>query len=181
MKRAFGFSLACVLVLSLLLIGGCGDDKTGLQVSALDESGPNSGLSFVDDSSVGTVSWDDPGYAQTSDNWYAEADLVEGQVSHYLKATGFAFSIPEAAIVNGIQVEVEKQTLITVKGVDRQQVGTVAAQLRAIKPPEPTRGKGFVILESISVTTYQTVQIMAVQTKWIKIECPKCAQAYPRR
>jgi large subunit ribosomal protein L6 len=47
------------------------------------------------------------------------------------------YPIPE-----GIRLEVEKQTLITVKGVDKQQVGTVAAQLRAIKPPEPFKGKG---------------------------------------
>ncbi len=42
----------------------------------------------------------------------------------------------------GIKVEIEKQTLLTVKGVDRQQVGVVAAQLRSIKPPEPYKGKG---------------------------------------
>ena len=47
------------------------------------------------------------------------------------------FPIPE-----GIGVEVEKQTLITVKGIDKQQVGTVAAKLRSIKPPEPYKGKG---------------------------------------
>jgi large subunit ribosomal protein L6 len=42
----------------------------------------------------------------------------------------------------GIKVEIEKQTLLTVKGIDRQQVGIVAAQLRSIKPPEPYKGKG---------------------------------------
>ncbi len=42
----------------------------------------------------------------------------------------------------GIGVDVEKQTLITVKGIDKQQVGTVAAKLRSIKPPEPYKGKG---------------------------------------
>jgi large subunit ribosomal protein L6 len=42
----------------------------------------------------------------------------------------------------GIQVVVEKQTQITIKGIDRQQVGTVAAKLRSIKPPEPYKGKG---------------------------------------
>ncbi len=42
----------------------------------------------------------------------------------------------------GIKVEIEKQTLLTLKGVDRQQVGIVAAQLRSIKPPEPYKGKG---------------------------------------
>jgi large subunit ribosomal protein L6 len=45
-------------------------------------------------------------------------------------------------IPKGIKVEVEKQTQITIKGMDKQQVGTVAAQLRALKPPEPYKGKG---------------------------------------
>jgi large subunit ribosomal protein L6 len=47
------------------------------------------------------------------------------------------YPIPE-----GIQVDVEKQTLITIKGIDKQQVGVLAAKLRAIKPPEPYKGKG---------------------------------------
>jgi large subunit ribosomal protein L6 len=46
------------------------------------------------------------------------------------------------AIPEGIRVEVEKQTQISVKGIDKQQVGTVAAKLRSIKPPEPYKGKG---------------------------------------
>ena len=45
-------------------------------------------------------------------------------------------------VPKGIKVEVDKQTLITVKGVDKQQVGVVAAQLRSIKLPEPYKGKG---------------------------------------
>jgi len=47
------------------------------------------------------------------------------------------FPIPE-----GIKVEVEKQTLITIKGIDKQQVGALAARLRSIKSPEPYKGKG---------------------------------------
>lgn len=47
------------------------------------------------------------------------------------------FPIPE-----GIKIEVDKQTLITVRGMDKQLVGTIAAKLRAIKPPEPYKGKG---------------------------------------
>jgi large subunit ribosomal protein L6 len=46
------------------------------------------------------------------------------------------------AIPKGIKVEVEKQTLITVKGIDKQLVGIVAAKLRSIRPPEPYKGKG---------------------------------------
>jgi large subunit ribosomal protein L6 len=66
------------------------------------------------------------------------ADLEKGNLKLTL---GFSHTVLYP-IPSGIQVEVGKQTLITVKGVDRQQVGTVAAQLRAIKPPEPYKGKG---------------------------------------
>jgi large subunit ribosomal protein L6 len=42
----------------------------------------------------------------------------------------------------GVTVQVEKQTRLTVSGVDRQQVGQVAADIRALRPPEPYKGKG---------------------------------------
>ncbi|CUQ66721.1 50S ribosomal protein L6 [Candidatus Nitrospira inopinata] len=42
----------------------------------------------------------------------------------------------------GIDVKVEKQTLITVKGIDKRLVGQVAANLRAIKPPDVYKQKG---------------------------------------
>lgn len=41
----------------------------------------------------------------------------------------------------GIQVSVE-QNIITVSGIDKQQVGQVAAEIRALKKPEPYKGKG---------------------------------------
>ena len=48
------------------------------------------------------------------------------------------FSLPE-----GIEAEVdEKAGKITIKGADRQQVGQVAADIRALKKPEPYKGKG---------------------------------------
>jgi large subunit ribosomal protein L6 len=42
----------------------------------------------------------------------------------------------------GIDVKVEKQTLINIKGVDKRLVGQVAANLRAIKPPDVYKQKG---------------------------------------
>lgn len=45
-------------------------------------------------------------------------------------------------IPSGIQVAVEKQTKLTVTGIDRQQVGQVAAKLRALRPPDVYKGKG---------------------------------------
>jgi large subunit ribosomal protein L6 len=48
-----------------------------------------------------------------------------------------AFNIPE-----GITIEVPTLTEILIKGIDRQQVGQVASKIRAIRPPEPYKGKG---------------------------------------
>lgn len=45
-------------------------------------------------------------------------------------------------IPQGIKVDVEKQTAITVTGIDKQLVGHVAAKIRGFKPPEPFKGKG---------------------------------------
>ena len=46
------------------------------------------------------------------------------------------------AIPQGIQVECPSQTEVVVKGADKQQVGQVAANIRAYRPPEPYKGKG---------------------------------------
>jgi large subunit ribosomal protein L6 len=45
-------------------------------------------------------------------------------------------------IPDGISIETPSQTEIVVKGVDRQKVGQVAAEIRAARPPEPYKGKG---------------------------------------
>lgn len=42
----------------------------------------------------------------------------------------------------GIKVECPTQTEILIKGADRQVVGQIAAEVRAIRPPEPYKGKG---------------------------------------
>ncbi|WP_309625350.1 50S ribosomal protein L6 [Methylibium sp.] len=42
----------------------------------------------------------------------------------------------------GIKVECPTQTEILIKGSDRQAVGQIAAEVRAIRPPEPYKGKG---------------------------------------
>jgi large subunit ribosomal protein L6 len=42
----------------------------------------------------------------------------------------------------GIKVETPTQTEILIKGADRQAVGQIAAEVRAIRPPEPYKGKG---------------------------------------
>ena len=42
----------------------------------------------------------------------------------------------------GVKVETPLQTEIVIKGIDKQQVGQVAAEIRAYRPPEPYKGKG---------------------------------------
>lgn len=45
-------------------------------------------------------------------------------------------------IPEGIQVKVDKNTLIIINGIDRQKVGQFAATVRSKRPPEPYQGKG---------------------------------------
>ena len=53
------------------------------------------------------------------------------------------FSHPVAhRMPKGVKVETPTQTEILVKGIDKQQVGQVAAEIRAYRPPEPYKGKG---------------------------------------
>ena len=47
------------------------------------------------------------------------------------------FKIPE-----GIKIAIEKQTHLTVSGIDRQQVGQVAAEIRRLRKPDPYKQKG---------------------------------------
>jgi len=47
------------------------------------------------------------------------------------------YKVPKA-----ITVKVEGQNKISISGIDRQAVGQVAAEIRALKPPEPYKGKG---------------------------------------
>lgn len=42
----------------------------------------------------------------------------------------------------GIEIEVPAPTRITVKGIDKEKVGALAADIRAVRPPEPYKGKG---------------------------------------
>jgi large subunit ribosomal protein L6 len=46
------------------------------------------------------------------------------------------------AIPQGIQVQCPKPTEIVVSGINKQQVGQVAAEIRRYRPPEPYKGKG---------------------------------------
>lgn len=54
---------------------------------------------------------------------------------------GFSHPVVHA-MPKGVKVETPVQTEIIVKGIDKQQVGQVAAEIRAYRPPEPYKGKG---------------------------------------
>jgi len=54
---------------------------------------------------------------------------------------GFANTV-EMPIPAGVICEVPDNTHVVVKGADKQQVGQFAANVRAVKPPEPYKGKG---------------------------------------
>lgn len=48
----------------------------------------------------------------------------------------------EITMPPSIQVAVENNTLVIVSGIDKEEVGNVAAKIRAVRPPEPYKGKG---------------------------------------
>lgn len=54
---------------------------------------------------------------------------------------GFSHDV-KYPIPNGISIKCERPTRIAVTGADKQQVGQVAAEIRAFRPPEPYKGKG---------------------------------------
>jgi large subunit ribosomal protein L6 len=54
---------------------------------------------------------------------------------------GFSHPVVKKA-PQGISFEVPTPTEIVVKGVDKQQVGQIAAEVRKVRPPEPYKGKG---------------------------------------
>ena len=56
-------------------------------------------------------------------------------------ALGYSHPI-EFPIPEGIQITVEKQTHMAVSGADKNKVGQVAANLRALRPPDPYKQKG---------------------------------------
>lgn len=65
------------------------------------------------------------------------------QVSGNTITVNAGYSNPvEVTIPKGVTVEVEKNTQISVSGIDKQAVGEFAANIRAIRKPEPYLGKG---------------------------------------
>jgi len=70
-------------------------------------------------------------------------------------ALGFSHPVVHS-MPQGVKVETPTQTEILIKGVDKQQVGQVAAEVRAYRPPEPYKGKG---------VRYANEQVVIKETK----------------
>ena len=64
---------------------------------------------------------------------------VQGKVLGLTLGFSHAVNFP---IPEGISMETPTQTEIIIKGIDRQKIGQVCAKIRAIRPPEPYKGKG---------------------------------------
>jgi large subunit ribosomal protein L6 len=64
---------------------------------------------------------------------------VKGQAVSF--TLGYSHPI-EFAIPEGLKISIDKQTHIVVSGVDKQRVGQVAAEIRALRPPDPYKNKG---------------------------------------
>jgi large subunit ribosomal protein L6 len=89
------------------------------------------------------------------------ASMVEGVSKGYQKileinGTGFRAAVQGAVLVlnlgyshdvnyavpEGIKVTVPRPTAVIIEGIDKRQVGQVAAEIRGYRPPEPYKGKG---------------------------------------
>lgn len=84
-----------------------------------------------------------------TNGWKKELEIVGIGYRVELKGKGtvvftLGFSHPiEFPLPSGIDVAVDaKQTRMTISGIDRQKVGQVAADMRALRPPDPYKNKG---------------------------------------
>jgi len=82
-----------------------------------------------------------------TDGFSRDLDIVgvgyRAQVEGKKVVFSLGFSHPvEYPIPEGIQIRVDKQTRVTVSGIDRQQVGQVAAEIRKLRRPDPYKQKG---------------------------------------
>jgi large subunit ribosomal protein L6 len=121
------------------------------------------GVSVVQNEKKLEIKFSEPGLARTRAGATRAhlANMVRGVTKGYEKklelvGVGFraqvqgknlnltlGFSHPvNVAIPEGITIETPSQTEIVVKGIDRQKVGQLAAEIRDVRPPEPYKGKG---------------------------------------
>ncbi len=66
---------------------------------------------------------------------------AEKQENSIILSLGYSTQI-EYRIPQGIEITIDKRNTIGIRGIDKQLVGQVAADLRSLRPPEPYKGKG---------------------------------------
>ena len=66
---------------------------------------------------------------------------VQARGSNLEFALGYSHPVPVEA-PSGISFEVQSPTRFVVRGIDKQQVGEVAAKIRKLRKPDPYKGKG---------------------------------------
>jgi large subunit ribosomal protein L6 len=54
---------------------------------------------------------------------------------------GFSHPV-EIDVPDGLTVSIDRNVIVKIEGIDRQKVGQFAAEIRALRPPEPYKGKG---------------------------------------
>ena len=64
---------------------------------------------------------------------------LKGSEVHF--ALGYSHPIVYP-VPNGIRIDIDKASKLTISGADRQMVGQVAAEIRRLRPPDPYKGKG---------------------------------------
>lgn len=89
-----------------------------------------------------------------SEGFSKELELVgvgyKAQVSGKTLELALGFSHPvKYAIPAGIEIAVDKNTRIIVRGADRRLVGFTAAAIREFRPPEPYKGKGIKYVDEV--------------------------------
>ena len=83
-----------------------------------------------------------------SEGWAKELEIVGIGYRAEKQGESVVFNLGHSHPINfvvpeGIEIDVDaKANRVSVKGFDRQQVGQVAAEIRALRPPEPYKGKG---------------------------------------
>jgi len=82
-----------------------------------------------------------------TDGW--EKKLVLNGVGYRARASGNTINLTvglshpvDYELPEGVSAETPSQTEVVLRGIDKQAVGQAAAELRALRPPEPYKGKG---------------------------------------
>ena len=104
-----------------------------------DASGTDSG--FTEEVVVVNPACDDYTYQLKTDKQW-KAEIADQWASLYVASGKGSSELKFFTEENGITFEVPDQTTVIVKGISKQSVGQIAAQIREKRPPEPYLGKG---------------------------------------